>query len=98
MGRWSRREDSVKASPVRAPRSPATGARRRRARSPAAAYSSIFGFAADRVIVKPACGEGVVDSGDQRDDGNVLASDGCSATCPVEAGWTCTRLPSVCTL
>jgi cysteine-rich repeat protein len=64
----------------------------------AAAYSSIFGFAADRVIVKPACGDGVVDPGDQCDDGNTLASDGCSATCTVEAGWACTGSPSVCTL
>ncbi|HET6923144.1 MAG TPA: DUF4215 domain-containing protein [Anaeromyxobacteraceae bacterium] len=62
----------------------------------AAAYSSVFGFAADRVIVKPACGDGVVDPGEPCDDGDVLAADGCSAACAVEAGWTCAGSPSVC--
>jgi len=33
----------------------------------------------------PACGDGVLNAGEACDDGNVLACDGCSATCLVEA-------------
>jgi cysteine-rich repeat protein len=32
----------------------------------------------------PRCGDGVVDSGEQCDDGNTLPFDGCSATCQIE--------------
>ncbi len=62
----------------------------------AAAFSSIFQFAADRVIVKPACGDGFVGPGEACDDGNTGGGDGCSATCTVEPGWACAGSPSVC--
>jgi cysteine-rich repeat protein len=32
----------------------------------------------------PACGDGVLDSGEQCDDGNTVSGDGCSATCETE--------------
>jgi cysteine-rich repeat protein len=47
----------------------------------------------------PQCGDGVVNStaGEACDDGNTAASDGCSATCKVESGWTCDQsAPSKC--
>jgi cysteine-rich repeat protein len=36
----------------------------------------------------PACGNGVVDTGEQCDDGNTAAGDGCSATCTMEQAAT----------
>lgn len=36
------------------------------------------------------CGNGVIDAGEQCDDGNDFVGDGCSNTCQVEAGWQCT--------
>ncbi len=35
------------------------------------------------------CGNGALEAGEACDDGNTAASDGCSATCQVEAGWSC---------
>jgi cysteine-rich repeat protein len=46
--------------------------------------------------VPPVCGDNVV-IGEECDDGNTLGGDGCSATCTVEAGFTCTGSPSICT-
>src|SRR6185503_4188092 len=46
-------------------------------------------------VVPPVCGDGEV-IGEVCDDGNTDAGDGCSATCTVEAGWTCSGSPSVC--
>jgi cysteine-rich repeat protein len=43
------------------------------------------------------CGNGVIDSMEQCDDGGTTAGDGCSATCTVEAGYSCAGSPSVCT-
>ena len=43
-----------------------------------------------------ACGDGVVDGGEQCDDGNVTNGDGCSSTCTVQTGYTCTGNPSIC--
>jgi len=45
----------------------------------------------------PPCGNGVLNAGEQCDDGNPLNTDGCSDTCTVEPGWTCSGQPSVCT-
>lgn len=40
------------------------------------------------------CGDLVIISPNENcDDGNVLASDGCSSVCKVEAGWTCVGSP-----
>lgn len=38
----------------------------------------------------PVCGDGQVDPGEMCDDGNPLDGDGCSASCEVEDGWSCT--------
>ena len=44
------------------------------------------------------CGNGVMDPGEQCDDGNKTPGDGCSAICQIPAGWTCTGSPSVCNM
>ena len=36
------------------------------------------------------CGNGVLDTGEQCDDGNTFIDDGCSNTCQIEEGWQCT--------
>ncbi|MDW8245683.1 MAG: MYXO-CTERM sorting domain-containing protein, partial [Sandaracinaceae bacterium] len=38
----------------------------------------------------------VVASREACDDGNVVDGDGCSRTCEVEGGWSCSGSPSVC--
>lgn len=43
------------------------------------------------------CGDGVVEGAETCDDGNALAGDGCSATCALEAGWTCATPGQPCT-
>ena len=35
------------------------------------------------------CGNGVLDPGEQCDDGNTVNGDGCNALCQIEANWTC---------
>ncbi|AKU93779.1 hypothetical protein AKJ09_00443 [Labilithrix luteola] len=45
----------------------------------------------------PSCGDGVLDTDEACDDGNVEGSDGCSSTCQVEAGWTCVEAGKPCT-
>jgi cysteine-rich repeat protein/YVTN family beta-propeller protein len=47
---------------------------------------------------QPVCGDGVVTFPEECDDSNTASGDGCSATCTVESGWTCTGSPSVCAL
>ncbi|TVQ97277.1 MAG: DUF4215 domain-containing protein [Deltaproteobacteria bacterium] len=43
------------------------------------------------------CGNGILEPGEQCDDGNVEDGDGCSSTCRVEPGWRCDDSePSVC--
>lgn len=42
------------------------------------------------------CGNGLVESPEGCDDGNVLAGDGCAANCTVEAGYTCVGNLSLC--
>lgn len=44
------------------------------------------------------CGNGYVEGSEMCDDGNLIDGDGCSSSCQVESGWTCTGAnPSVCT-
>ncbi|MDD5056203.1 MAG: myxococcus cysteine-rich repeat containing protein, partial [Candidatus Peribacteraceae bacterium] len=44
------------------------------------------------------CGNGIVEGTEQCDDGNAINSDGCTATCTPEDGWSCSGTrPSVCT-
>lgn len=37
-------------------------------------------------VTTPQCGDGVVDAGEQCDDGNLFGGDGCSASCTIELG------------
>jgi len=46
--------------------------------------------------VAATCGNGLLEPGEECDDGNVISGDGCSATCTVEAGYACSGSPSVC--
>ena len=43
------------------------------------------------------CGDSAIGGAETCDDGNALAGDGCSATCAVEAGWTCATPGQPCT-
>jgi len=42
------------------------------------------------------CGDGVIEGAEDCDDGNPAPGDGCSASCQVEAGYTCAGAPSCC--
>eukprot|EP00163_Fabomonas_tropica_P005646 TRINITY_DN1525_c0_g1_i2.p1 TRINITY_DN1525_c0_g1~~TRINITY_DN1525_c0_g1_i2.p1 ORF type:complete len:3023 (-),score=588.09 TRINITY_DN1525_c0_g1_i2:123-9191(-) len=44
----------------------------------------------------PECGNGVIQTGEVCDDNNPNSGDGCSSTCQVEPGWTCSGAPSTC--
>ena len=44
------------------------------------------------------CGNGALNGTEACDDGDTMGGDGCSATCTVEQGYTCTGMPSVCTM
>jgi cysteine-rich repeat protein len=48
------------------------------------------------VRTTPYCGNGVLDPGEQCDDGNRTNGDGCSATCQIEAGWQCSIPGQLC--
>lgn len=43
-----------------------------------------------------ACGDGVVNTGEECDDGDPDDGDGCSSSCVIEAGYRCEGSPSVC--
>jgi cysteine-rich repeat protein len=42
------------------------------------------------------CGDGVVDADEECDDSSDSSGDGCSSSCAVEDGWTCSGEPSEC--
>ncbi len=44
----------------------------------------------------PVCGDGLIELGEECDDGNILSDDGCSQYCLVEGHYECTGAPSVC--
>lgn len=44
------------------------------------------------------CGDGLIDPGEQCDDGDTAGGDGCDAACDVETGWSCLGEPSVCSM
>jgi large repetitive protein len=44
----------------------------------------------------PVCGNGIVEEGEECDDGNAAGGDGCSAFCSIESGYWCIGEPSVC--
>jgi fibro-slime domain-containing protein len=44
----------------------------------------------DAITINPMlCGNGVLDPGEQCDDGNTVGGDGCTPLCQIEQGWTC---------
>jgi cysteine-rich repeat protein len=50
-----------------------------------------------RANCQPArCGDGIQDTGEECDDHNTADGDGCTASCALEAGWTCAGVPSEC--
>ena len=49
-----------------------------------------------RSLLSAVCGNGFMEAGEQCDDGNIVAADGCSSACAVENGFTCTGRPSSC--
>jgi len=48
------------------------------------------------IVCGAVCGNGIVEPGEECDDGNTINGDGCSATCTVQAGFSCVGTPSVC--
>ena len=46
----------------------------------------------------PACGDARIDPGEDCDDGNAIAGDGCDATCKIESGYTCVLPGTKCKL
>lgn len=57
-----------------------------------AACVCVDGYAGDLCDTpRNVCGDGVVNSNEQCDDGNALIGDGCDDACVVEEGWACTR-------
>ncbi len=55
--------------------------------------AGVVGWYVDEVEVYSCpgvCGNGLLDPGENCDDGNATSGDGCSSTCQVEPGWTCT--------
>ncbi len=50
------------------------------------------------IVYQPVCGNSAIEGNESCDDGNATAGDGCSASCTVETGFTCTGSPkSTCT-
>lgn len=54
------------------------------------------GFHFDNTSCLPTCGDGKIVSGENCDDGNQQADDGCSSSCTVESNYECKSLPSIC--
>jgi cysteine-rich repeat protein len=55
-------------------------------------------FSGDNVQVLSTCGNGIIESPYELcDDNNYVSGDGCSFSCAIESGYTCTGQPSVCT-
>jgi len=48
------------------------------------------------IIWAPICWNGIIETGEMCDDGDIINGDGCSNTCQVESGWVCSGEPSVC--
>ncbi len=71
--------------------------------APSMTMLRICGSGGDGVIVRPTvqafcqCGNGNKHFNEDCDDGAFVDGDGCSSTCAIEPGWSCTGNPSVCT-
>jgi cysteine-rich repeat protein len=49
-------------------------------------------------VTAPCCGNGILETSELCDDGDLVPDDGCNGACRVEFGWNCTQAsPSVCT-
>jgi fibro-slime domain-containing protein len=48
-------------------------------------------------VTMPTCGDGRLSFGEYCDDGNTSSGDGCSATCTLETGYTCSTPGTACT-
>ncbi len=46
----------------------------------------------------PVCGDGIVETGEQCDDGNTMPGDGCNGVCQVENGYVCPAAGGKCVL
>lgn len=57
----------------------------------------VFGIDEPKHRLPVVCGDGAIADGEACDDGDAIAGDGCDATCSIEAGYTCSGEPSVCT-
>lgn len=53
-------------------------------------------FAVVRYDGAPTCGDGDIEVGEQCDDAAILSGNGCSSTCQIETGWSCSGEPSMC--
>jgi len=47
-------------------------------------------------LLEIACGNGLITSGENCDDGNTSPNDGCSS-CSIDIGYSCSSNPSICT-
>jgi cysteine-rich repeat protein len=61
------------------------------------AFGGGVSFNAVGTRIPAACGNGLVDPGEECDDGNLIPGDGCDPLCHIEPCATCTGSPSVCT-
>jgi uncharacterized protein (TIGR03382 family) len=56
------------------------------------------GFSGNGVACAPICGDSTLVAGEECDDGDAVADDGCDAACQLEDGWDCcTAITNVCT-
>ena len=68
---------------------------RRRAASGALLHGAAV--SSTRTLIKAACGDKLITQGEQCDDGNTIAGDGCSLSCQIETGFNCdTSQPTHC--
>ncbi|MBP9850805.1 MAG: hypothetical protein KBC47_03885, partial [Candidatus Peribacteraceae bacterium] len=52
-----------------------------------------------QALLAATCSNSIVEAGERCDDGDTQSGDGCSATCAIESGYSCTTAtPNVCTL
>jgi cysteine-rich repeat protein len=49
------------------------------------------------ILLQSLCGDGIIQPGEQCDDGNSNSGDGCSSTCQIEPCFACSGAPSLCT-
>ena len=48
------------------------------------------------MCIRDRCGDGIIIDSEKCDDGNSVSGDGCTSTCQIESGYTCTGAPSDC--